>query len=150
DAHRAAAMLLAETDGRSAAVDHLRLTGERFPYNYPLRQLGIEWLRQDGPPVLEPAVRALLELHPVDAWARRELALTLSALGRHEEALAEMALARTLEPGNSITYSVLAGVCQGAGRRAQARDACREAIRLSVDNTYAIGSLMGLSETLAE
>jgi cellulose synthase operon protein C len=150
DAHRAVTQLLAETENRAAALAYLRSVCGRFPFNYPLGRLRVEWLGMDGPQVVEPEVRELIALHPTDGWACRELALALSALGRHGEAQAEAELCQQLEPHNTTTYSVLGQVHEQAGRRDQAREAFREAIRLSVDNTFAIHQLMAGCETFEQ
>ncbi|HYP64549.1 MAG TPA: C39 family peptidase, partial [Acidocella sp.] len=75
DAHAAYARLLAETKGRAAALKHLHKTCDRFPYNFQLKELLVEWLHEDGPEAVEPVVRKLIDIHPANAWARRELAL---------------------------------------------------------------------------
>ena len=59
DAHRRIAQLLAETEGRAAAMAHLRQLVDQFEHNYAIHQLWIEWLREEGPAALEPAVRKL-------------------------------------------------------------------------------------------
>jgi tetratricopeptide (TPR) repeat protein len=113
DAHRAAVVLLVETESGAAALAHLRQACERFPHNYPLVQLLIEWLRDEEPAVREAATREMIAIHPADAWARRELASLLSHQGRHEEAFAELEIARSLEP----TSVRCAGRPTTAGRR---------------------------------
>lgn len=150
DAHRAAALCLAETEGRAAAQEHLRQACARFPYHVDLHQLLIGWLRDDGAAAVEPAVRALLAIHPVNAWASRELALCLSDQGRHEEALTELATARGLEPESTAYYAVSGQVYARAGQLTEARTAYREAIRRSADNEFAIGQLIDLCDTHAQ
>lgn len=149
DANRAVAQLLAETVSRARALDHLEQACERFPHNYALHQLWIGWLREEGAARAEPVIRRLIAIHPVDGWARRELAICLSDQGRHEEAKAELALAYELEPNNTAYFAVLGQLCERTGRMAEAQEAYRQAIRLSVDNDYAIGRLIEICETLA-
>jgi tetratricopeptide (TPR) repeat protein len=149
-AHGVLARLLAETEGRAAALDHLRAVCERFPTHYGLLQLWITWLREDGPTAVEPVVRRLLEVHPADAWARRELALALGDQARYDEAFAELELARSLEPLSAAYWAVRGQVCEQAGQRGPAQDAYRETIRLSADHDFAFARLMDLCETLAE
>ncbi len=150
DAHREVALLLAETEGRAAGSDHLRRTCERFPYHYGLHQIWIEWLREDGPEAQESAVRHLVEIHPADAWARRELALVLADRNRLDEAFAELEVARALDPAAPSYYTVYGRVCALAGRQAEAREAYRQAIRLSADCEPAIADLIAGCETLEE
>jgi tetratricopeptide (TPR) repeat protein len=150
DANRASALLLAETESRPAALAHLRQACDGFPHHYGLCQLYIEWLREDGPAAVEPVVRQLIAIHSADASARRELALSLSNQGRHDEAFAELEIASHLEPAQSAYFTVRAQVCANAGRLAEAQDAYRDAIHLSVDNDFAISRLLELCHNLAE
>jgi cellulose synthase operon protein C len=150
DAHREVALLLAETDGQSAAVEHLRAACARFPHHYGLHVAWIEWLRAEGAAAQEPALRHLLEIHPADAWARRELALALAAQGRFDEAFAELETAAALDPTFPACHTVRGRVCSLAGRREESRAAYREAIRLSVDSEPAIAALVGEAQTQAE
>ncbi|HXG12163.1 MAG TPA: tetratricopeptide repeat protein [Gemmataceae bacterium] len=150
DAHRSVVRLLAETDSRAAALEHLRQTCERFPHHYALHQLWIEWLRDEGAAACEPVVRRLIEAHPTDAWARRELALVLADQGRFDAAYDQLEVARRLEPAHISYYLVRARVCSLAGRPAEAKKAYREAIRLSADSELAIAELVNACDTLAE
>ena len=150
DANRAAAQLLAETEGRPAALAHLARACEISPHNYLLHQAAIDWLRGEGPEAAEPAVRRLLEIHPADAWGHRELALVLSEQGRHEEAAAALEVARALDPTSTAEASVRGFVLERAGRLAEAREAFREAIRRDVDNESAIDRLIETSHSHAE
>lgn len=145
DAHRALSFRLAETQGHAAAVAHLRDAVERFPHFYPLHELLIAWLRDDGPAAVEPAVRRLLESHPTDPWARRELGGCLSEQRRHAEALTELELAAQLEPNNPSLYNVRGAVRAATGEVMGAAEDFRHAIRLAADNGYAIQQLLGLA-----
>src|SRR5439155_3348759 len=73
DAHRSYAQLAAEAQGREAALRHLRQACERFPYNFHLNRLYMDWLREDGYQAVEPVIRRLIDIHPTDAWSHREL-----------------------------------------------------------------------------
>ncbi|MGE3803072.1 MAG: tetratricopeptide repeat protein [Gemmataceae bacterium] len=150
DANRAVARLLAETDSRQAALDHLRRACERFPHNFNLHQGLIEWLREDGPQALEPVVRRIIGIHPADAWARRELALTLVDQRRIDEAFAELEEAERLEPRTTTYFAVRGQVCEHAGKIEEASAAYRQAIEISVDNDFAIARLMHTCATHAE
>ena len=150
DANLAAARRLAETEGRAAGLEHLAEACDRSPYNVSLHRARIEWLREDGPAAVEPAVRRLLTTHPDDAWTRRELALVLARQGRHEEAAAEIQLASQLEPASTSEASVRGQVHELAGRRAEAQEAYRESIRRSADGGFAIGRLIATCDTRAE
>ncbi|MFN4260003.1 MAG: tetratricopeptide repeat protein [Gemmataceae bacterium] len=147
DAHRAIAMLLAEASGdRSVAQAHLQEYCVRFPYNYALHQAWIEWLRDDGPAAAEPVIRHLLDIHPADAWARRELAWMLGQQGRLAEAFTEAETARGLDPHHPSLFNVLAMLYLRAGQRQAALAAYREGIRLSADNDFAIAGLISICD----
>jgi tetratricopeptide (TPR) repeat protein len=150
DAHREAAQLLAETQGRAATLEHLGRACARFPHHYGLNQFHIEWLREDGPAATEPVVRRFLEGQSADAWARRELALILADQRRLDEAFAELEVAFGLEPASPSYWTVRAHLCAVAGRVEQAKDAYRQALRLGVDNGLAIAELVAACDSQAE
>jgi len=149
DAHSALTQLCAETEGRTAALQHLRQAVGRFPHHAGLHQLWIEWLRDGDPADYEAAIRGLIGINPEDAWARRELALRLTSTRRVPEALEQAELACRLEPSPGSHY-IRSRVLGAAGRAAEAKEACREAIRLSVDTDAAIYDLIGGCESMAE
>ena len=149
DAQSAAVQLRAETEGRVAAVAQLGRAVERFPHHAGLHQLWIEWLRDGDPDVYENAIRGLIEINPDDAWARRELALRLTSARRLPEALEQADLACRLELSPGSHY-IRSRVLAAAGRIAEAKESCREAIRISVDMDAAIHDLVGACETLEE
>jgi len=142
DANQTVARLLAKTESRAAALDHLTRACDRFPHNVALHQAWIYRLRDEGPAEAEVAVRRLLAIHPADAWAHRELALVLGEQQRYEEALAEVEIARQLDPTSSTEASVRGQILENADRPADANEAYREAIRRSVDNEFAIARLI--------
>jgi tetratricopeptide (TPR) repeat protein len=150
DAHREATRLLAETEGRTAALEHLRQACVRFPHHYQLHFLLVQWLQEDGPLATEPVVRHILDSHPTDAWAHRELVLILTDTGRLDEAAAELKIAEGLEPANPSYFTVLAHLGTVTGRIEEAKEAYRQAIRLSVDNSFAIAELIALCDSHAE
>lgn len=149
DAHRAVAGLIAETKGIAAALDHLAAWVNRFPHHHGLSQLRIEWLRDD-PAACCDAVRAFIAANPHDAWAQRELALTLLRLGRTDEALEPAQASLRAEPRYPIAHGVLGAVHAQAGRVGEAREAYRTALRLSVDAEGMIDRLLALCTTPAE
>jgi tetratricopeptide (TPR) repeat protein len=150
DGHRAVAQLLAETEGPTAARSYLDGITVRFPHHYRLRQLQVEWLRDADSEEAEAAVRALVAIHPADAWARQELALELCRQRRFDDAFAESAIAGELAPTSPYRFSVHGQVCVGAGRMAEAREAFRHAIVLSADTEYAIRALVQVCDTPAQ
>ncbi len=149
DANRHAARLLAETAGEAAAIEFLRAATQRFPHSLPLHQLLVEWLR-DQPEQAVTALRHVVEIDPLDAWAQRELAFRLAQLQQFEEATQTAAHACQLEPENPYSYCTRGSVHSSAGRVEEAKADFRHAIRLSVDTDYAISELVALSHTPAE
>jgi tetratricopeptide (TPR) repeat protein len=144
DAHRNIAMRVAEVESRAAALDYLQKLTEHNPRHYGMLQLRIEWLRSEGPAAVEPVVRQLIEAHPADAWAHRELALHLADQKRYDEAEAELESAARLEPPSPSYHCVRGRVETLAGKNEKARESYRAAIRLNVDNELAISELMSL------
>ncbi|MDG3004459.1 C39 family peptidase [Paludisphaera mucosa] len=150
DANRAAAGLLAETEGRAASYAHLESACGRSPHNYALHQALVEQARGEGPEVAEPALRRLLEIHPASAWGRREMAMLLSRTGRHDQAAAEMAVAAALEPDSTYEAGIRGRIHEDAGRPAEARAAYREAVRRDVDNEDAVARLIAICDSQAD
>ncbi len=147
DAHGGVARALARLEGNAAALAHLKNACAQFPHHCALQRLLMEWSRHVGLAAVETAARDLLRLDPADAWAKRELAMALSNLKRQEEALREATEAAQIEPRNTFSFSVLGHIHR---ELQQVPDACtclRKAVELSVDNTYAIHSLIELAHT---
>jgi len=150
DANRETAVLIAETEGRIAALDFLNEVIARFPHHCSLHALRVEWLRDEPAERRLGPLRDLIAINPADAWAQRELALVLASHGRHEEALEAATHAIGLQPNRPYGYNVRGKLHLDAGRGAEARQDLREAIRLDVDNGFAITLLMNSCATLDE
>ncbi|HZZ78851.1 MAG TPA: tetratricopeptide repeat protein, partial [Gemmataceae bacterium] len=150
DAHRAYVLLLAETVGRHAAMEHLHAVCERFPHHLRLTQLLLDWQEEEGPEAVEPIVRKLIEMHPSNAWAWRKLALTLAAQNRLDEAFEALAAAEPLEPASIGYFGVQGELLRQAGRFDEAKEAFRGAVRVSADATYAMNELISVCETHEE
>jgi tetratricopeptide (TPR) repeat protein len=149
ETNRSVAQLLAETESQDQAVKFLREATERFPHSLPLHQLLIDWLRDDLTES-EEILRHVIDIEPVNAWARRELAYNLTHQRRFDEALREASLGRQLEPDNPFSFCVIGTVHAESGDFPRARAAFSEAICLSVDTEYAINELITSSHTVAE
>ena len=150
DAHRAAARLLAETQGRPAALEHLGQWAERFPHFHPLQELRIEWLREEPPEVSEAVIRQTLIAHADDAWLHRELALVLAAQRRFDEAWEQIEVAGQLDPQNSSFFLVRAHLCRCQNRIDEAKRDLRRVVEMAVDNDLAISEWIELCQTIAE
>jgi tetratricopeptide (TPR) repeat protein len=145
DAHRALAVLLADTDGRAAARTHLAQACRRFPHHHPLLKLRAEFLSGDPDADAERAIADMLADHPDDAWALRQRALVLADRKEHAAALAAVARAGEIEPHHPWYYAVLAQVHNRADNKAEALAALREALRRNVDQEAAVAELVQLS-----
>ena len=150
DAHRMLAQLLAETESPAAALTHLEAAANRFPHNYRLTQLWVEWSKEEGPAHAEPIIRRLIAIHPADGWARRELVWALLGQGRIAEALAEAETSLRLEPSNASSHFFVGLVLAQQGKLAEARQAFRAAIAISVDADYAIYHLITACDSVAQ
>lgn len=150
DAHRHLAHLLASTEGPEAAVAHLREVCERFPHNYPLHQLWIDYIRDEGPEAAAVVVQKLLDIHPSDAWARRELVWNHIVSERLDAALEEAGTVLRLDPTNPSSHYCHGKTLEALGRWQEARDAYRRGVELSVDADFCIGALIGVCHTPAE
>ncbi len=150
EAHRAVTLLLAEVEGLAAALRHLEQVCARFPHHFALHRLRVEWAVGEGPRVAEPAIRRLVDIHPADAWTRRELALNLGEQERWPEALAEAEHALQLEPHHPNGYAVRGQLRARIGQTAAALEDYRRAVQLAVDTEFAIKGLVAACPTLAE
>jgi tetratricopeptide (TPR) repeat protein len=146
DAHAAVARELAGTLGTPEALAHLEAVTVRFPHHYGLGQLLIEWLREVDAGLAWHQVQRMIELHPVDPWARREAALVLRELGRHEEALREARLAVEMAPDQAASHTVVGVALIALARHSEAIISLREAIRLDVNYPFSFETLMQASE----
>jgi cellulose synthase operon protein C len=148
--HAAVATGLAEEGDRRAALNYLAGIGERFPHHQPLIELRIEWLRGEPAEVREPVIRRLLELNPANAWATRELGFLLAEERRFEEAAELCEHAAALDPHHVARFHLRATIAQAQGDTAAAKQAHREAIRISIDDDYAIDGLLAACHTRIE
>jgi cellulose synthase operon protein C len=146
DAQRQVVARISEVEGREASLEYLQRLLEKFPHHHELHVLRSEGMRDEDPACSVKVLRQLLEGHPEDAWARRELAFQLAKSGSLPEALAEAEKARRLDPHNSFSYSVRGMIEAELGRTAEARESYRQALWLDADNVYAGNQLLGLSD----
>ena len=142
DAHYAVTQLTAETEGHRAALASLREASNTFSHSAPLQQLFAEWMRDESRSDQEQALRQFVETHPENAWAHREYADVLGALGRWDEAFAALEVAAELEPMHLGLWNIRGDLLRRSHRTAEARTAYRRGIKLDVDNTYAIEQLL--------
>ena len=79
-------------------------------------------------PGAEREFRRALELDPDNAVSRRWHALNLSAMGHHEEALAEIRRAQEMRPNSPVMATAVANVLFFARRYDEAIEECRRAL----------------------
>ena len=87
-------------------------------------------------PAAERQCKRAIELNPNCAEAHYPYACYLSALGRHEEAVAEAKLALDLDPLSGITNANMAYILYAARRYDEAIEHCGKALRIEPDSFY--------------
>ncbi len=150
DANHMVAELTGDLQGREAAIAHLQAAIERFPHSYALHSMMMQWHAGTEAAEAEKAARAMLAAFPVDAYARRELAIALVRGRKWEEAQAETTLAYEMEPTHPLASFLQGKIHDAAGRTDQAKESLREAIRASIDYDAAVAALIGMCDTQAE
>ncbi len=150
DAQVAVARLLAETTSVPAAIEHLRRACRRFPNHFGLHRLLAEWSRDVAPAERATVLRQMIRIDPSDAWTRRELVVCLSREREFTAARAEAAIATQLDPSDTNTYGVRGWLEQAMGNDAEAKREYRHALRLSIDNQFAMHQWFYLCASSAE
>jgi tetratricopeptide (TPR) repeat protein len=142
DANREVARLIAQTQSPDAAARHLEQVMQRFPYNTEIAQIRISWLRSRGHAAIAEAAAALVAKQPANVWAQVELALSLSHLGRNQEALDHANASLAIAPHATSPLFARGNALQQMLKLDEAREAYRDAIRISVDYPFAISALV--------
>ncbi len=135
--------LLSEMKDRQTAIDFLESKKEQFPHNRDLQGLWVDWLDQAPLEEKEIALRRLIEMNPMDDWAQRELGRILGYLERYDEAFASLEIARNLDPTHASYFNLLGELNENQGNISKAIEAYREALKLNIDNDYAMRALLG-------
>ncbi len=142
EAHRCLARLREEESGRAAAIAHVSAAAQRFPHHRRLQVLLVQWLRDEGPTAVEPAIRHLTAAYPSDAWAQRELAWCLLRQKRLDEAGEATRVAEQIDGVTASNENLRGDLLLARGDLSGAQTAWRAAVRLDADDTYAIDRLM--------
>ena len=87
-------------------------------------------------PAAEKRFKRAIELNPNCAEAHYPYANYLSALGRHEEAVAEAKRALDLDPLSGITNANMAYILYAARRYDEAIEDCKKALQIGPDSLY--------------
>lgn len=144
------AELLAELENPAAALEYFRALTARFPYHLAFHQELVARMRGETHDGIETIARHLVEVHPFDAWSHRELALCFSDRRDFASAFAQLDIADQCDPNGPTNAVVRGNVLDEAGRRPEARECFRKAIRLSIDQDYAIDRLLSLCDSTAQ
>ncbi len=142
--------LLQKRQGRAAALAHLADLVTRYPHHCGVAEMHYGWLSSESLVDKERALRHLLAINPAYPWARRELAVNLANQARGDEALEQAEAALGLEPRSSNGASTMAFVRLRRGERELAREYLRLALERSIDNDYAIETLVELATSREE
>jgi len=148
--YRQIASLLAQLHGQSKAIGYLREVCERFDHHCGLHELLYSFMHNEPLPDSEKVLRHLIGINAGNLWAQRELASNLVRQQRFDEARSIIDLACAMAPTQSLNYSMLAYVCIKEGDIQAARLQLRKALTLSIDNDYALSTLIDLCQTLEE
>jgi serine/threonine protein kinase/tetratricopeptide (TPR) repeat protein len=119
---------------KAEALKALELDGELAEghANLGFISLSYEW----DWPAAERQFKRAIELNPNCAEVHYPYANYLSALGRHEEAVAESNRALALDPLSGITNASMAYVLYAARRFDEAIEHCRKALRIEPNSLY--------------
>ncbi|QEG22575.1 tetratricopeptide repeat protein [Mariniblastus fucicola] len=139
--------LIADREGRKAAISRIRKQVEAFPNSYSLRKLLIEWLASEKSEVRELELNRFLQLHPNDAWALRELASVLAGMKRFDDALKAIKQACAVDPNSPATHGFRGEVYQKQNRLDDAIESYRQALSITIDYQYAIHELINCCST---
>lgn len=149
-AHQRFVQLELDLAGIEAAEFHLRNAITRFPHSYSLRTALIQFLRIHKVAAVQAELDLFIELHPRDAWARREAAIAAMSCHDLERASKESQAALELEPISDCGHGILGRIYEMRGELESARMAYRRAIELNVDNELAIHNLLGTCDRPTE
>lgn len=150
DAHRSIAWHLQELYTRETAIDYLRGVSNANPTFLPLQQLLLEYVSRVNPEETEQLVRRILEQTPDNSWARRELASNLILQKRYAEAKQELEQSAVIEPQHPGLFNIRGDLHLAMGDTSAAAEDFRAAIRLSIDNDYAMSRLVTMFEDVKE
>lgn len=140
--HRLYAQLLRQSAGEDAVDTYVDALAIRFEHHAGIAEFAVERARRRSLEAAESALRRLLQSHPQNAWALRELAVVLARMGRSDEALSMCMRALAIDPQDTYCHSTHGFVLLQAGLRAKAQEAFRQALQRSADNDYASNMLL--------
>ncbi len=148
-AHSSIAELLSKLHGRSAAIEFLDQSARQLPHNLEIQTNRYRWYRTD-PKQAESILREIIAIHPQNIWTRIELIRWLRQREALDEALDLAKETVALDPCWTYSVNALAEVHKARGETLQARDTFRRVLRLDIDATFAMDSLVTLARTTAD
>lgn len=140
DAQRAVASLLSQRSGRPAALAHLAEVAARFPHHVALAELRYDWLRDSDQAAA--VLRGILDAHPDNAWAWRELAWSHLRAGRLAEAASAAEPSWRLDGPCVVNHNLRGDLALAGGDRDGARREWRAALTIDADSTWALDQLI--------
>lgn len=144
------ARLLSLSSGREAALHWIQDYVRRFPHFLPLRQLQVQWLRNESLTAAIAELNQYLLLQPDDAWALREKALVLVANQETELALPCATLAEQIDPQAPASAGTVGHVLLALRRFDEARAATQRALIRSIDADWLFSQLLECSPAFAD
>jgi len=144
-----AAQIVAQRDGQYAAIIYLRTCCEQYRTCIGLHELLLQWMAAEPAQDKEVVLRHLLDLNPQNAFMWRELAVSLSAQQRLDDAWAALRKAQDLAPENENGCAVMASLYFAAHEIEAGQMMCREALKHSIDQIYACNQLVATCNSQA-
>jgi len=145
DAHAALAAIHARREGLSAATRYLQQIAAVWPNHFGIQELAYGACAEESNwEAATDQLARLLEIHPTNAWARREMALCLLRRGYRKQALEVMTEAFPLAPNHPNSSMVLANILERCGRHEEAREYYQYTIQIDVNQSAAIYRLLEL------
>ena len=150
DLHRDLTRLLADEHGSEHAIEHLRAACAANPYHIELHELAAAWMRDRDPEGAAELLAALVEHHPRNALALRELAWNHLRRGHLDEALRYNERALAIDDASGPSWNLRIDLAQHRGQVAEAREALKATLRINIANTWALPQLFALCHNHAE
>lgn len=150
EAHRSICDILGKLKGPVAVEQHINDALAKYLHSYVLHVLRIETLRTQKPSDRESAIRQMLDVHPNDGWALRELLGTLIDQSRFDEAEQVARTCNDVAPYDPNTHYLQAGVHRATGRLKAAKKSYRQCIKCDVDFEWALIQLLHISSDKSE
>ncbi|MEM9415319.1 MAG: tetratricopeptide repeat protein [Planctomycetota bacterium] len=145
-AHQQVAGLKNRLEGPDAGRDYLRQCVERFPHHIGLLHALYKEAQRRDIQESEEVLLQIIDKHPKDAWARREIAFNLLRQpGGLDEAAKQSEVAYAIDPLAAETLGLRGRIARLQGRNEDAAAEYRKAIKREVDYVYAIDELVDLA-----